>query len=290
LVVVSLSGHTDDPQIANTCAALGIPYVLLIQAAGANCWISARDLRRYCTAYQNARQVLFVSSENRNLLEANLGIDLSFAEVVDNPFAVRPDAAPPWPSTEHVWKLAVVGRIHFAFKSQDLILQVLRQSKWRSRRIHVILWGNDDGHLSQVRRLIKVYSLENLVTYGGFAPDIEALWSDHHALLLPSRVEGNPLALIEAMLCGRVPIVTDVGRATELVDDNYSGFVAPAATYNLIDEVLERAWQRRREWQIMGQRAAHAIRQRHSLTPAEDLADRILVANERTTQIQRSAA
>ena len=91
-------------------------------------------------------------------------------------------------------------------------------------------------------------------------------------------MEGNALSLIEAMICGRVPITTDVGRAAELIDDNRSGFVAPAATARLIDEVLERAWQRRHDWQAMGQEAARAIRQRHSLKPGEDFADRILAA------------
>ena len=85
------------------------------------------------------------------------------------------------------------------------------------------------------------------------------------------------------MLCGRMAVVTNVGRAAELVDDNASGFIAPAATAELVDEALERAWQRRHEWQAMGQRAAIAIRQRHSLRPAEDFADRILeLASGRT--------
>jgi glycosyltransferase involved in cell wall biosynthesis len=89
-------------------------------------------------------------------------------------------------------------------------------------------------------------------------------------------MEGNALSLIEAMLCGRMPITTDVGRAAELIDDGTSGFIASAATAYLIDEVLERAWQRRHDWQAMGQEAARAIRQRHSLTPSKDFADRIL--------------
>jgi glycosyltransferase involved in cell wall biosynthesis len=113
---------------------------------------------------------------------------------------------------------------------------------------------------------------------GGFCNDIDQLWREHHALVLPSRFEGNALAMIEAMLCGRMPIVTDVGRVTELVDDNRSGFIAPAATVQLIDDAMERAWQRRHEWQAMGALAAADIRKRHGLTPPQDFAQAILDA------------
>ena len=276
LVVISLSSHMDDPLIASTCQRLGIPYALLLQAAGPNHWLGSRAVPKFREAYRHAWQVYFVSAENRETMESNLGIDLSGSPILDNPFTVRPNVTPAWPTSEPYWKLAMVGRIHFASKSQDLVVRVLRQPKWRSRPLKVTFWGNDDGSLAQLRQLIELYSLDGKVTYGGFCNDIESVWADHHGLLLPSRVEGNALALIEAMLCGRVPIVTDVGRASELIDDNESGFIAPAATSALLDQVLERAWQRRHAWQAMGERAANTIRERHSLTPGEDFAERII--------------
>ena len=275
-VVISVSCHTEEPQIASACHRLGIPYAVLLQAAGYNAWVRPQDVPALRAAYSNARQCFFVSAENRTIVESNLAFDLSNSEIVDNPFMVQADAAPTWPSTEPFWKLAYVGRIHFISKSQDLLIQVLRQPKWRARPLKITMWGNDDGFLGHVQEMIKLYGLEEQLSYGGFSNDIESLWSQHHALLLPSRMEGNALSLIEAMLCGRMPITTDVGRAAELIDDGKSGFVAPAATANLIDEVLERAWQRRHDWQAMGQEAARAIRQRHSLQPGEDFADRIL--------------
>lgn len=290
LVVISFALHTDDPQIANTCRALGVPYAILLQAAGPSNWIPPRSLDVFRSAYATAEQCFFVSAENRDIVESNLAIDLCRAEIADNPFSVRVDAAPTWPSTEPVWKLACVGRINFAAKSQDLLLRVLRSPKWRTRPLKVSMWGEDHGNLNQVRHLIALYGLEQQVCYEGYARDIEGLWSEHHALLLPSRFEGNPLAMIEAMLCGRIPIVTNVGRAAELVDDNESGFVAPAATVELVDDALERAWQRRHDWQLMGQRAAIAIRERHSLRPAQDFAVRLLELAHRSASAVRSVA
>jgi glycosyltransferase involved in cell wall biosynthesis len=209
---------------------------------------------------------------------------------VDNPFNVSVDASPSWPTTTPHWKLACVARIHYPTKSQDLIIRVLRQPKWRTRPLQVTMWGNDNGNLDQFRRALDVHGLHRQISYGGFSNNIEQLWAEHHGLLLPSRVEGNALSLIEAMLCGRVPITTNTGRAAELIDDNECGFVAPAATAELLDEVLERAWNRRDDWRTMGQRAARAIRSRHSLQPAEDFATQILVAASRKVAARKRAA
>jgi glycosyltransferase involved in cell wall biosynthesis len=289
-VVISFSYHGDDPQIANMCRLLGIPYAIVVQAAGPHIWIPARNVDYFRSAYSYADRCYFVSEENREVLESNLAIDLSRSEIVDNPFSVATDAAPAWPSTEKCWKLACVARIHFLSKSQDLIVRVLRTPKWRDRPLTVSLFGSDDGSLPQLQQLIDLYKLQPRVAYAGFSNDIANLWSQHHGLLLPSRMEGNALSLIEAMMCGRVPITTRVGRADELIDDNQSGFIAPAATAQLVDEVLERAWQRRNDWQRMGQLAARAIRERHSLRPAEDFADRILAAASRRNSPLKTAA
>ena len=289
-VVISFSFHTDEPQIANTCHALGIPYAIVLQAAGPHNWIDPRHLDAYRSAYLHARRCFFVSHDNRETLESNLAVELSRSEIVDNPFTVGQDAAPAWPKTSPLWKLACVARIHYITKSQDLIVRVLRMPKWRARPLHVALWGSDNGSLGQLRRALDIYGLHRQLEYGGVSSNIEQLWSQHHGLLLPSRAEGNALSLIEAMMCGRVPITTNVGRAAELIDDNDSGFIAPAATAKLLDEVLERAWNRRDDWRAMGQRAAYAIRERHSLRPAQDFADRILATAAGSTIIKRLAA
>ncbi len=50
-----------------------------------------------------------------------------------------------------------------------------------------------------LKRLKDLWSLEQ-VKFDGFVDNIEAIWASHHGLVLPSRFEGLPLAVIEAML------------------------------------------------------------------------------------------
>lgn len=290
-VLLSLGFHTDETSITQTLREQRIPYGVLVQAASPYHWIERNRVAEERAAFAGAVRCFFVSKQNQSIVETNLAVDLADAEIVDNPFQVRLDAAPTWPSCDKSWKLACVARVHFQAKAHDLLLRVMRQPKWRSRPIEIHCWGSDGGSMRHAKELISLYGQQKQVFFHGFTQNVDAIWRDHHALVLPSRFEGNPLALTEAMLCGRMPIVTNVGRAAELVDDNENGFIAEAATFELLDEAMERAWQRRHEWQAMGVRAAQAIRERHSLQPAEDFAASLLNAatGQRKARIRAAA-
>jgi glycosyltransferase involved in cell wall biosynthesis len=108
------------------------------------------------------------------------------------------------------------------------------------------------------------------VEFAGFVEDMERLWAGHHALVLPSRYEGLPLSLVEAMLCGRAGIVTDVGGNRELVCDGVNGYLAKAATVELFDQAMNRAWENRHCLLKMGQVAARDVRQYVSPDPTGD--------------------
>ena len=85
---------------------------------------------------------------------------------------------------------------------------------------------------------------------------------------------GMPLATVEAMFCGRVPIVTRC--AGSLVDDGKTGFVAAAAALELVDDALERAWQNRDRWPEIGKDAAREIRQQYPQQPVKNFSDTLV--------------
>jgi glycosyltransferase involved in cell wall biosynthesis len=123
-------------------------------------------------------------------------------------------------------------------KGQDLLLRVLARERSRTRPVSVTFYGS--GHQREgLEGMAQQLGLTN-VTFAGFVRDIAAIWTDHHALVLPSRCEGLPLVLVEAMLSGRVAIVTDVGGSSEVIEDNRTGFLAAAATEDSLDEAMER--------------------------------------------------
>jgi glycosyltransferase involved in cell wall biosynthesis len=275
LLLVSSGWHEEDLGITRTCRALGVPYATLLHCASYHDWITEARADRLREAYQGATESFFVSAENRDIIETQTAAPLGRTEVVDNPINVDPTAAPAWPSTSDGWRLACVGRLHCRSKGQDLLLKVLNRPHWRDRPLHVTLYGRDQDSKSRIESLIQQYCLQGKVTIADYTP-LDTIWSENHALLLPSRYEGMPMVTLEAMLWGRPAIVTDCGRNGVFIDDDETGFLVPAPTTDLLDQTLERAWQSRDEWRQMGKAAARRVPERYGDHPVETFADHLV--------------
>lgn len=275
LVVISQGDNFAAHQTANACAAAGLPYALITQKAQEAVWAPDAMLGSIRRAYAGAAWSYFVSRHNLRLTEEQLGQSLRpKASVVRNPFLTSWEAPLTWPEESGAYRLACVGRLYPFEKGQDLLLRVLAAPKWQARPLSVTLYG-EGPHRQGLEAMALHLGLAS-VRFAGFAADVDAVWDSHHGLVLPSRGEGLPLVLVEAMLRGRVPIVTDVAGNAEVVTDNQTGFVAAAAAEAAVDEALERAWARRAEWRTMGQAAAASIRTLVPKNPAAAFADELL--------------
>jgi glycosyltransferase involved in cell wall biosynthesis len=270
LLVLSQGGNADGGYFAGTIRRSKLPYALIMQKATDLYWPDDHRLEQLRALYAGARACFFVSEHNHRLTEEQLGMALPRAAVVRNPFLVPWEPRPDWPDGRNGLRLACIGRLYTKEKGQDLLLRVLAREKWRNRALSVTFYGSglNAAGLEQMARFLGL----TRVAFGGFTGDLSAVWREHHGLVLPSRCEGLPLVVVEAMLSGRVPIVTDVGGNREVVDDELTGFLAAAATEDALDEALERAWQRRDEWPAIGTAAANRIRELVPPDPAAVMA------------------
>lgn len=273
VAVISLDGHGRGLAWMNACARRSIPYLVVVHAVTEHYWPDDQTGPALARAYQNAQAVSFVSNRNKELVCAQLGQEFPNSGIVRNPFSVAYDAAPEWPQQTDSFHLACVGRLDPAVKGHDILFEVLRQPKWRERPLHVTLYGSG-AHEQTLRSLKAKYQLDK-VSFGGFIHDVESIWKTHHGLILSSRVEGLPIVIVEAMLCGRLCIVTDIAGNAELLNDGTSGFVAAAPKAELLDAAMERAWEHRNQWQQMGKQAALDVRRHIPGNPIEVFATAI---------------
>ena len=278
IAVISQGINCDGFVAATACRRMGIPYFVISQKATGMYWPVDDQREEVRRMHLGAVRTLFVSEHNRRLTEEQLGCQLGNAAVVRNPFQASWAMRDDWPSSTGGYRFACLARLDAREKGQDLLLRVLSRPKWRSRELHVDFYGS--GHNAQgLQDLARFLGLDK-VSFRGFAQDPESIWSECHGLILPSHCEGLPLSLVETMLSARVAIATDVGGASEVLRDEVSGFLAGAPTENHLDEAMERAWQRRDEWQAIGQVAAKEIRRLVPSDPAASLAAMLLAAVE----------
>jgi glycosyltransferase involved in cell wall biosynthesis len=253
LAIISQGYNAGGFEWAKVCRKASIPYVLIVQSNSEHMWFLDWEIEEIAAIYKAAQKVFCVSHRNLDLLRLQLGEPLEKGEVVWNPYNVSPEVTPTWPEKDGRWKLACVARLEVQAKAQELLLQVLARPEWRARPIELNFFGKGPHELT-LRRLASMLQLDQ-VHFRGHVADIKGIWEENHMLVLPSRYEGLPLALVESMWCGRPAVVTDVAGNAEMCVDNETGFVVPAPTVSLLADTLERAWKRREDWQSMGQAA-----------------------------------
>jgi glycosyltransferase involved in cell wall biosynthesis len=274
LAIISQGGNWDGLFLARVCRRMKVPFVLIAQKAAEMYWPHDTRIARLRKVYAAARACFFVSERNRRLTEEQIGMRLPHASVVRNPFLVSWDERHDWPDESGGFRLACVGRLYPAEKGQDILLRVLARERWRNRPLSVTFFGSG-AHRAALEQMAGLHELTS-VRFAGFVDDVASVWDTHHALVVPSRCEGLPLVLVEAMLSGRVAIATDVAGHAEVIEDGESGFLAGAASEDALDEALERAWQRRSEWRAIGSAAASRIRTLVPSDPAAVMAATIL--------------
>ena len=243
-------------ELVEWLAHTGTPYVTVCQYLSDAHRASEEYRARAASFYPAAHTVGFVARANLESAERQLATSLPNAVVLRNPvnLAERGPVEPPAPGPV---RMASVARLDVGDKGQDVLLQALSAPAWRDREWTLNLYGTgrDERYL---RALAHHYRLADRVEFRGHVADVRSIWAANDLLVMPSRSEGTPLSLLEAMLCARPSVCTDVGGMAEWVHEGRTGFLAEAPTARSFGAALERAWAARAEWRAVGLRAHEA--------------------------------
>ena len=270
LVFVNLSNNIQGDFYLSACRQYRVPYVTLIQLVPESLWAFYDDdyIDKLRINYAQSQANYFVSRANLEQHQIMIGDEHPNAKVVSNPFTVQPDFLDKYPPvTGGKYNIAMVGRLETFHKGHDLLLQVLKQPKWKDRSVTFNIYGTGP-HQKLLERLIAKFDITNVVL-NGHVQNVSDIWKKNHLLVLPSRMEGQALVLIEAMWCNRAAVVTDVGGARELITDGVNGFIADYPSVASIDHALENAWSFRERWKDMGETAGKKIREIYQSDPVE---------------------
>lgn len=261
LAVLSDGGVLPPIELIELCVAKAVPFVTVSNSSPGHTWFSDDIAERYRVALPHSVRCFFMCQSNVRHTEKLVGCELSNAQAICSSFNIDFNTSVAWPAFDEIEgvRFACVGSLHPPSKGQDLLLEALARPPWPSRPWRLTFYG--DGEMRNgIERLVGKLGLSHRVAFGGYAK-VEEIWAANHVLVSPSRYEGLAMVVVQAMLCGRPVIATDVGGHAEVVDHGVTGFLAEGPTVASIGRALEQFWERRGEAQEIGRAAAHRIRE-----------------------------
>ena len=134
--------------------------------------------------------------------------------------------------------LAYVGRLDWE-KGIDVLLAAMSHLAARGNPMNLVIAG--DGP--------KRHIVENYISHGeggrycrllGFTGDVQAVLSAADVFVMPSRWEGWPLALAEAMAAGLPVIATSVAGVQDVVEDGRTAVLVEGENLVALAEAIER--------------------------------------------------
>ena len=107
------------------------------------------------------------------------------------------------------WVIALIGRVQFWQKRQDLAIKGLALARGRVANLKLLVVG-DGPDLATLKALARAEGVEDAVVFAGWSDDLSAVYSAIDALMIPSRYEGVPLVMLQAMYFGRPVLASAV--------------------------------------------------------------------------------
>ncbi len=159
-----------------------------------------------------------------------------------------------------LWVIA--GRIEEQ-KGHDVLLEALVQVVKSGLEFTLVVAG-DGSRRSWLEQQAISLGLSPRVQFVGQVDEVGGLLAAADAVLLPSRWEGLPLVLLEAMVRSRPVIASAVGGVPDVVEDGVHGTLVPAGDVAALTAALEHLHRKPDQAWRMGRAAAQRVRDHYT--------------------------
>ena len=203
-------------------AVRDLPVPLVVTEHTEGPWRDRRARAVSGLVYRHADRVVAVSSAIRDLLVSGYGVAPERVEVLlPTTAAPPPEASPPSDPGRPV--VGLVGRL-VPEKGVDVFLRAAALVSGVVPQTRFLVVG--DGPLRpDLEHRAAVLGLAGAVTFTGYRSDASHLLSGLDVLAVPSRSDGSPLVVCEAMAAGVPVVASRVGGLPDLVEDGGSGLL-----------------------------------------------------------------
>jgi len=113
-------------------------------------------------------------------------------------------------------------------RNKNVILLIRALTLLKGRYPLKVAIEGDGDQLEAIKEAARSSGVDTMIDFLGYLPDIEdkiRLLSDSRIFISCSKGEGFPVALLEAMNCGCVPVVSNVGDIADVVVSGKNGYL-----------------------------------------------------------------
>jgi glycosyltransferase involved in cell wall biosynthesis len=223
-------------------------------------WRCAAERAVSARSYARARRVIAVSGAIRRTLVGDFGLPAEKVAVIPNAVVAGDGSSPATGLPRGRPLVGVVARL-VPEKGIDGFLRAAASLAVRHPGAAFAIVG--DGPLrAELEGQAAALGLDGRVRFLGARRDVRALLPALDVLAVPSRSEGTPLTIVEAMLAGTPVVATAVGGIPEQVDDGRTGLVVAPDDDDALIAALDRLLSDHRLARALAARAGVQARRR----------------------------
>lgn len=170
-----------------------------------------------------------------------------------------------------------VGRLEYQ-KGFDILLAAL--TKLERCDIHLILLGTGTAERALREKVISL-GISRQVHFTGYRQDVPRFLTALDLYVQPSRFEGMPNALMEAMAAGCPVIASDIDGIRDLIIDEKMGWKIEKENEDILAQTIQTALLNQEEARQRGCQAQNWIRENFSVSKMVDEWEKVLLSSRK---------
>ena len=126
-------------------------------------------------------------------------------------------------------------------KQVHIIIKGIYEMKNRGLNVKFVIVG-DGPEMKNLKKLTNILNLNSNITFTGFVDNPEILYNQAKVFLLCSKSEALPTALMQAMACKLVAIAPNIGNISDIIENNYNGFLYESDNIQSFYNIMEKTY------------------------------------------------
>ncbi len=208
----------------------------------------------------SATEVIVLSDDEK----ISLADKFSAGSINVLPNAIELGQMPRHRERKNIRTVLFLGRLDRS-KGLDEIIEAAKTLKWQGFKFKFKCYGAGPYEREFIKGMQDAIGED--FYFGGVASGEEKqeAYATSDIFLLPSHFEGMPMALLEAMAAGCVPIVSDVGAISEAVNDGRNGYLVEPQNVTMLVGKLKFLLSGETKWETFRQKAREAIEKKFNI-------------------------